>query len=198
MPRMTSRVSVGVTLLWALAAACTGEDPKVLGPQTSSGLVRLSDDSFGLLIYPCVADHLVSEVVLLEVEFDPATLKVVRSQALLRERYREPVAPRDLVVSTAPTAAAARPDAERQIIDLDSLNRFNNDRNYLTAVEPLRFLTIDAFSPDGNEVGGTGTLQDRFSADVGEISGFGPSSVPIDEVRCPGSAAQAWSVSAPT
>src|SRR5215207_1014211 len=103
---MTVKFGAGVASVCLVLAGCIGEDPKTLGPQTTHGLVRLSEDSFGLLIYPCVDRFMVSEVVLREIEWDHETAERLGERVLLRERYREPVAPRDLVVSTDPLADA--------------------------------------------------------------------------------------------
>lgn len=190
--------SVAVAMLLAATTACVGSDTVTIGPRTSSGVVRLSDDSFGLLVYPCLPDTMVSEVVLVDVELDPDTLTVVNSQPLLRELYPQPVAPADLIVSTATDALAARPGAEREVIDAELLDRFNKDRDYLTAIEPVHhFLTLDAFAPDGTDISGTGSLQSRFSAEIGEISGFGPDPVAIAQAQCSGREPPAWDVVLP-
>ena len=180
-----------------LLSACINPDVETLGPQTIHGVVRLSDDSFGLLIYPCVPDQLVSEVVLREVELDPETLAIARSQDLLRERYPEPVDPRELLVSTDVNAAPASPGAKRDVVAPALLDRFNADSDYLTAINPDHFLVIDAFAPDGSEVGVSGTLRSRFAADIGEVSGFGTRPVPLEDLRCSKGEPPAWSVSLP-
>jgi hypothetical protein len=164
--------------------------------QVTYGLVRLSDSSFGLLIYPCSRERLVSEVVLVDVTL--AELGVEQSRTvILRERYPEPVDARDLLVSTDPAASVAVPGGRREIVDPELLERFNNDRGYSTELGSLSGVTLEAFSPDGREVSGGGNLGDRFDVDVGSVLVPGLAEVPLSNVRCPEGDEPAWNVTLP-
>lgn len=180
-----------VVLLTTLLTACNPPGGSTLGARTRSGLVRVSEASFGLLIYPCVPETLVSEVVLSDVDMDGTT------QVILRERYPEPVHPRDLMVSTDPTAEPAVPEGEREIVDAALLDRFNTDPDYLTAIIPRHFHALDAYSPNGDDVSGGSNLGDRFEVPVGRVSGLDLDPVRVDDVRCPDQDEPAWAVSTP-
>lgn len=191
---------LAVAAVSVLAASCVGSDDRSLGAQTVSGAVRLTDDSFGLLVYPCVPGVMVSEVVLLDVELDPDTLDIVNSRPLLRERFPQPQSPNDLVVSTALDAPPAVTGADREIIDTELLARFNTDANYLTTPDStLRFLKMDAFDANGADISGTGgaSLEHRFTADVGEVAGLAAEPIAVSDLYCPGREPPAWSVTIP-
>jgi hypothetical protein len=191
------RALVATGLLLMVATSCISSTGETIGPRTTSGIVRLTEDSFGLLVYPCERSWTVSEVVLLYVELDPDTLAVVRSEALLRERFPQAVDPADLLISTAVEAPPAAPGAEREVFDADLLERFNRDADYLTDIDPLRFLAVKALAPDGADITGGSTLSSRFDTEIGEVVGSGYGPVPIDDVRCSGEDFPAWNVPMP-
>lgn len=192
------RVGLTIAALSASTGACAGSSDGAVGERTVSGVVRLTEDSFGLLVYPCVTEAAVAEVVLLEVELDPDGLEVVSSRALLRERFPDPLSPNEFIVSTALDANPAVAGAEREILNAELLERFNTDETYLTDVELIpRFLTLDAFDADGNDVSGTGSLRTRFTADVGETAGFTPEPIAFSDMYCPGREPPAWSIPLP-
>jgi hypothetical protein len=156
-----------------------------LGRRTTSGLVRLSESSFGLIVYPCL-DNAVSRVVLSDVDVDGVT------RVVLEEEYPDSVHPRDLIVSTDPAAEPAVPGGSRQIVDAELLDRFNTDETYLTTIELGRYFNLEAFSPAGADVSGGMTLRDRFAVGVGRVSGLGLDEVRLEEVRCPDQERPAW------
>jgi hypothetical protein len=181
-----------LAMLMVVSAGCFGPavGGSTLGMRSQSGLVRLTETSFGLLIYPCVERFVVSEVVLSEVDLD-------ETHVILREQYPTPVRPRDLIVSTDAAAQPAVPDGVREIVDAELLDRFNNDETYLTSIDFDHFLNLEAFAPDGTDVSGLMTLRHRFSVDVGRVEGMDLDPVRLDEVRCPDEDGPAWDVAAP-
>ncbi len=180
-------------MLMVVSTSCFGPavGGSTLGMRSQSGLVRLTETSFGLLIYPCVERFVVSEVVLSDVDLNGET------HVILREQYPTPVRPRDLIVSTDTAAQPAVAGGIREIVNAELLDRFNHDDTYLTSIEPKKFLDLEAFAPDGTNVAGGVNLGDRFTVDVGRVSGMDLDPVRLDEVRCPDEDGPAWDVATP-
>ncbi len=180
-------------MLVVVSTGCFGPavGGSTLGMRSRSGLVRLTETSFGLLIYPCVERFVVSEVVLSDVDLNGET------HVILREQYPTPVRPGDLIVSTDAAAQPAVAGGIREIVNAELLDRFNNDDTYLTSIDVDHFLALDAFAPDGTDVSGGSSLGGRFRVDAGRVSGLGLDPVRLDEVRCPDEDGPAWDVATP-
>ncbi len=190
--RVAVRRALVLAVLVVVAPGCFGPavGGSTLGMRSQSGLVRLTETSFGLLIYPCVERFVVSEVVLSAVDLG-------ETHVILREQYPTPARPRDLIVSTDAAAQPAVAGGIREIVNAELLDRFNNDDTYLTSIDFDHFLDLEAFAPDGTDVSGGSTLGGRFRVDVGRVTGMDLDPVRLDEVRCPDEDGPAWDVAAP-
>jgi hypothetical protein len=76
-----------------LLIGCDAVNPLVVGPQSASGVIRLSEHSFGLLLYPCG-----------RIDVTGVELGVMASiiggafTPIYRVTFDQPVSPRDIVV----------------------------------------------------------------------------------------------------
>lgn len=150
-----------------------------VGPRDEGGVVRLSEDSFGLLVYPCF-DGLVTRVELVVASHPPGDDHVV-----IVDEFDPPVDPRTLVVSTDPDSQPI--GSRRQVIDRAALERLNHDPSYMTDRAPLapRYLAVNVTADDGGSVGDGATLplKGRFDLRVGE-AGVGARDAALDDFRC--------------
>jgi hypothetical protein len=166
-----------------LVVGCDSVNRHVVGPQAASGVMRLSPESFGLLIFPC-HNALVSEVQLGELNY--------KSQAftpILREVYEPPVLASGLVVSTDPTKVT--PGAQREVIDPALLTKVNTDPTFMTEPwppQPESGLAVRALAPGkvGNIAGSAAIpLAGRFDLKTGEVDVYGRAGQ-LKEFRCSG------------
>lgn len=143
--------------------ACTVFSPLLLRQTGLSGVVRLSENSFGLVVFPCARHLAISHVELVMVDWDTDTETVV-----LVEAFDPPRDPADLMVSTAGESSPRA--ATRQVLEPELLRRFNEDSTFLTRTWPPddQFFVIRAFDETRqNDVAGGSNLQRRFDAPIG-------------------------------
>ncbi len=157
--------------------------------EPSSGVVRLSDDEYGILVYPCLR----FSVARVELVFhDTAGF-----QTVLRETFASPKRGSDLMVRTGLHSRPAFGDATREVMTPDLLVRFNEDPSFATTFSPDVFFALRAFTPDELDIGGATTdgLLRRFEVSTGQLAFTGLNPVAPRAVRCRGSSKPAWTVS---
>lgn len=159
----------------------------VLKYEGMSGVWRVDDSSFRLLVYPC-GDALVSRVELNT--FITEDGNVEQTSTLLRVTYDPPVSSRRVLASTAvdaPVVAGER----REVLDEENLRRFNEDDTYLASFDPSEYVDLDAWDDEGVQMPVGGNLYTRFSVGVGEVEVPDHRGGSIDKVVCP-DGSQAW------
>jgi hypothetical protein len=160
-----SILTLGVALS---LSGCDSLDGRVVGPRAASGVLRITNDSFGLLVFPCGTGR-VSKV-----ELGVLDLRSQNFEPILTETFEIPVDARTLVVST--NAEETSPGASRQIPDPRLLRRVNEDEKFLTAPwppMPEQALVIRAFEAgsDADVSGGADiALNRRFDLDPEQIN----------------------------
>jgi hypothetical protein len=159
----------------------------VLKYEGMSGVWRVDDSSFRLLVYPC-GDALVSRVELNTYVRDDGAIK--KTSTLLRVTYDPPVSSRRVLASTAVDAPVVNGE-RREVLDEENLRRFNEDDTYLASFNPDEYVGFDAWDGEGVEMAVGGNLYGRFGAAVGEVRVPDYPGGSIDRVVCP-DGSQAW------
>jgi hypothetical protein len=188
---VSGAVVVAVVGLVVLRGLYQMWDPTVLDEQTVSGVMRLTDDSFGLLIYPC------TQVEIGVVEVGTLNLETRQFSPILRVTFDPPVEPRNVVISTDPDFVSQ--GVEREILDAELLDRINTDETYLANWDvhdlPDAVLEIVARAPNSKEdrAGSADVaLDSRFDLEVDEVTVYYGKPLAIDEIECLRPRRRAW------
>ncbi len=188
-------LTIGVLAICGVLADCSltrtisdSVDAKVIGQQRVSGVIRLSDDVFGLLIYPCTDETLAV------VELGIATWGTDEFKPMLQVTFDSPRATRSVIVSTDPDLVT--PGVGRTVLDAALLKRVNTDESYGTGFHPnaLSGLEIRAFSTEsGVDISGGANvaLSARFDLRVEQATVYG-GVASIGEFSCTFPTRPAW------
>ena len=181
---------VGFTVIRTISDAL---DPKILNQQTVSGVMRLTNDSFGLLVYPC-GDNEIDVV-----ELGVLVLNTRQFIPILRVTFESPVKPRSVIISTDPDFVT--PGVKREVLNADLLDRVNTDETYLVesdtrpVVIPDSVLDIVAHAPDDalDRAGSAGVaLGSRFTLNIDEATVYRAVPAAIDQFTCLSPRHRAW------
>jgi hypothetical protein len=182
-PRNVARACAVVAML----AACHNDfAPSKLSSVGESGVVRTSDGGFSFAFFPCLDDEISG--------LQLGTARVVNGEAvdlttMLSVEFDPPRSARQLLFSTA-TEYQASLGEHVVTLDRDALDRFNSDRDFLTDFDFDEYLTMSAWSGNGDSLPIGGSLSNRFDAEIGEVrtSDFVG---PVENVTC-ADGSRAW------
>ena len=164
-------------------------DPRAIGRQRASGIIRLSDDVFGLLIYPCTDETLAV------VELGIDTWGTGEFSPILRVTFDSPMRPRSVIVSTDPDLVT--PGVRRTVLDGALLDRVNTDESYGTGFHPEAHSGLDvrAFSTEpGIDISGGADvgITSRFDLKVNQATVYSGVGASIGEFKCTFQRRLAW------
>lgn len=197
---LLNRWRIGALAICAMLSGCdlartisNSVDPRAIGQQRVSGIIRLSDDVFGLLIYPCTDETLAV------VEFGIDTWGTGGFSPLLRVTFDSPMPPRSVIVSTDPDLVT--PGVRRTVLDAALLDQVNTDESYGTGFHPEAHsgLNVRAFSTEpGIDISGGASvgITTRFDLKVNQATVYGGVGASIGEFNCTFPRRLAWDLDA--
>ncbi|MEQ1700903.1 MAG: hypothetical protein ABMA25_12390 [Ilumatobacteraceae bacterium] len=183
------RRALAVAAVVGLAGCHYDFDKSTIEQRGVSGVAQLDDGSFAFAIFPC-EDDLISRIELV-VEGLGAGTDYIRFTTVLRAEFDPPLPARELLISTSPMYEPPA-GATVEILDAEALDRFNNDRGYLTSDSIDQFFAIDAWDANGVSLPVGSSLHSRFAPKAGQIVLTDSYVGDIDEIRCQTESTPAW------
>ena len=154
-----------------------------------SGVAPLNDGGFAFAIYPC-ADDDISRLELVVTGLGKGTDYVVYT-TVLRAEFDPPRSARQLLISTSPSYHPPT-GVKVEILDQVTLDRFNNDRKYLTSWSMDKFFAVHAWDREGHSLPVGASLHSRFDAKPGQIVLADSHVDNIGDITCATENSPAW------